>query len=467
VNDDRDMKTDPLATLDIQRLIEASAALVDHVRTALPTHLGLQQASELILRAVQRAASVTQRMRRPWSLHRVPVTFLVVALAILCGWRYIAFFRATPLKLALPNRDATALRALVRNARRVTVEVVAVRGSREAAEQVSRGEVDLAFVQGGIPVDPSLRRARLSSREVVLVFLRPGLASLDEAQRIMTSVEGEGSHAVLLDVFRVTNRPVPRLVHTWSDLTSTDEMPSALTDVDAVFVVKDPSDEQTRRGVHRLMQRGFRFAPLRLGAMALHLPYLAAAAFEPGWLLDSPSVPEAKMQGWTVDTWLVARDGLTPRLLAEATHLLRPSAPALTDEAVSVTASQASEVLQGVDAFLNILINIGLAFIGLLGLDVVAYRRHFHELNSLVSLLGQLQSNKDVLLVADDALRKENIVYLAVVSDLLGLISSVNSAYTQAHSALVSNSLSEVVHQRCNALKINIQLKLLQSAIRE
>jgi hypothetical protein len=194
---------------------------------------------------------------------------------------------------------------------------------------------------------------------------------------------------------------------------------------------------------------------------------LAAAAFEPGWLLDSPSVPEAKMQGWTVDTWLVARDGLTPRLLAEATHLLRPSAPALTDEAVSVTASQASEVLQGVDAFLNILINIGLAFIGLLGLDVVAYRRHFHELNSLVSLLGQLQSNKDVLLVADDALRKENIVYLAVVSDLLGLISSVNSAYTQAHSALVSNSLSEVVHQRCNALKINIQLKLLQSAIRE
>jgi hypothetical protein len=55
---------------------------------------------------------------------------------------------------------------------------------------------------------------------------------------------------------------------------------------------------------------------------------------------------------------------------------------------------------------------------------------------------------------------------LALVSDLLGIISSINSAYTQAHSALLLSSLSDVVHERCNALKINIQLKLLQSGIR-
>ncbi len=57
--------------------------------------------------------------------------------------------------------------------------------------------------------------------------------------------------------------------------------------------------------------------------------------------------------------------------------------------------------------------------------------------------------------------------YLSLVSDLLGLISQISSYYTQENTALVFNSLSDVIHERSNALKLNIQLKLLQSAIRE
>jgi len=72
-----------------------------------------------------------------------------------------------------------------------------------------------------------------------------------------------------------------------------------------------------------------------------------------------------------------------------------------------------------------------------------------------------------VLAVKDDAIRREHMHYLSLVSDLLGLIGQISSYYTQENTALVFNSLSDVIHERSNALKLNIQLKLLQSAIRE
>jgi hypothetical protein len=75
-----------------------------------------------------------------------------------------------------------------------------------------------------------------------------------------------------------------------------------------------------------------------------------------------------------------------------------------------------------------------------------------------------LQANKDVLGVEGTA-RGENLVYLELCSDLLSLISAVSGYYTQENSSLLFNNLSEVVHQRCDALKINIQLKLLHAGI--
>ena len=76
-----------------------------------------------------------------------------------------------------------------------------------------------------------------------------------------------------------------------------------------------------------------------------------------------------------------------------------------------------------------------------------------------------LQSNKDVLGLSDDARRSANLLYLSLVSDLLGVISMIASYYTQENSSLLFNNLSEVIHQRCDGLKINIQLKILHAMV--
>lgn len=56
---------------------------------------------------------------------------------------------------------------------------------------------------------------------------------------------------------------------------------------------------------------------------------------------------------------------------------------------------------------------------------------------------------------------------MRLCSDLLGLISAIAGYYTQENSSLLFNNLSEVVHQRCDALKINIQLKVLHAMVKK
>jgi hypothetical protein len=41
----------------------------------------------------------------------------------------------------------------------------------------------------------------------------------------------------------------------------------------------------------------------------------------------------------------------------------------------------------------------------------------------------------------------------------------ISSYYTQENSSLLFNNLSEVIHQRCDGLKINIQLKVLHATV--
>ena len=71
---------------------------------------------------------------------------------------------------------------------------------------------------------------------------------------------------------------------------------------------------------------------------------------------------------------------------------------------------------------MGILINIALAFFALLGIETMAYRKQFHELNSLVSLISMHQSTKDVLGLTDPKLRQNNLQYLSLCSDLLALL---------------------------------------------
>lgn len=454
-----------VARLEIRALIETADGLASTVKTDLPSHEGLARCSASIAQAARNAEVVSKKMQRPFSLHRLPVMFLAVAIVALLSWTYVTFFRVTSLSLALPNRDAVELKERLRTNPRLSIEVVEVPGSREAATLVATGQVDLAFVQGGIEVPPVLHRAELPGRELALLFVRGTATSLFDAKLVLTSTEHEGSHAVALAMLSTLGRPPPPFIHTWSVLTGPDDTPVP-AEVDAVFVVKDPTDEKTLRGVSRLVAAGFVLAELPLGAHSRRLDYLSRTTIEPGWLSQAPRIPAVATAGWEVTTSLVARDGLTPRLLAHAARLVQPTRP-LDEAGVELSTEATSEILQGVDAFFSILINIGLAFLALLGLDAMAWRKQFHELNTLVSVLSQLQSNKDVLALKDDALRRENMRYLSVASDLLGLISQISSYYTQENSALVFNNLSDVIHERCNALKLNIQLKLLQSAIRD
>jgi hypothetical protein len=451
--------------LQIGPVIAQASALHARAENDLPGHVGLAGLAAAAAAAAREAERVSRQLKRPWSLHRSPPLFLAAALLLLVGWMYLQFFHVTTLTVAVPDRDAQQLRGHITRDRQIRYHPVIVPGSSEAAERVARGQVDLAFVQGGIHIPTHLARLRSPESETVLWFIRASLPDAASVHRVLTSVAHEGSHAVAEEVFGTLRPPrTIRYLHDWSRLTE-DESYVIPDDVDAAFVVKDLADDKTLRGVDRLVIAGFRIAPLDLGARANNLDYLAPAIIPARYLRNDPACPAAPVATYSVATYLVARQGLTPRLLAAASHVFDNSSPAIASRGFEPTVGETSEVFQGIDALLGILINIGLAFLALLGWETLAYRRRFHELNTLVSLISMHQSNKDVLGVTDPAMRRKNVLYLSLCSDLLGLVSMISGYYTQENPSLLFTNLSEIVHQRCDGLKINIQLKILHATI--
>jgi hypothetical protein len=445
-------------------IVETAERLAERVRTELPTHEGLASASQGVAAAARHAEGVSQAMNRPLSPHRLPAVFLAAALVCLVVWIYWRFFHASTLTLALPDRDATQIRELIAGRQRVSFRPVEVPGSREAIDAVSRGTVDLAFVQGGVAIAPDLPRLETPSPELVLWLTRESVAGPHAVKTILTSSQGEGSHTVAQLFLKAWGHAGVEFVHDWRPLTTGADYEIS-PEIDAVFVVKDPADEKTLTGIERLAAAGFQLRSPQLGARAGKFEFLAPTTIAAGYLHPDPPIPAEAVPTYTVKTYLVARRGLTPRLLAQAAHVLDARPVAITDADFEPTAHEASDIFQGVEAFLGIIVNIGLAFLALLGLDVLAYRKQFHELNSLVSLLSMLQSNKDVLGLGDPKKRHENLLYLGLVSDLLGVISMIASYYTQENSSLLFNNLSEVIHQRTDGLKINIQLKILHATV--
>lgn len=449
-----------MTRLEIRPVIKQAAAVEARVRSELPTHEGLQRATLLIVNAAKKAEEVAASMKRPWSPHRLPVMFLGAALLGLLAFLYWQFFHVSTLTLALPDRDAAEIRQHVATDHRINVQLVDVPGSREAAALLEKGEVDLGFIQGGVPVPQGLLRLETPARELVLFFLREGVTGPAHVKKVLTSVEGEGSHSVAQAFFKEWGAS-PGWVHAWKDVTSSADY-VVPADVDAVFVVKDPADEKSLVGAERLAMAGFHLTAPALGVRASRFDYLQPTTLPRGHLRVDPPLPAETVETFSVTTWLVARDGLTPRRLTQAAQVIEAHPGTITEKSFRLSSGEASELFQGVDAFFSLLVNIALAFLALLGLDVVAYRKQFHELNSLVSLIAMLQSNKDVIGVPTEQ-HGENVLYLGLCSDLLSLISVISGYYTQENSSLLFNNLSEVVHQRCDALKLNIQLKLLQS----
>lgn len=457
------MKKEPVRLL-IGPVIAQATVLADRVAKELPTHEGLQRATRMVAGAAEKAERVAKSMKRPYSPHRLPVVFLAAALVGLLAFLYWQFFHVSRLSLALPDRDAMLIRDNLAADSRIDVKLVDVPGSREAAALLEKGEVDLGFIQGGVPIPPRLLRLEAPSRELVLYFVRDRVTGPAQVKKVMTSVAGEGSHSVAQSFFSAWGAQVA-FTHDWKDVTSNAAF-VVPDDVDAVFVVKDPSDDKALLGAERLVRAGFHLESPALGARFSRFDYLAPATIARGFLHADPPIPSEAVSTYSVTTFLVAREGLTPRLLTQAANVIDAHPGTISERSFRLSSGEASELFQGVDAFFSILVNIGLAFLALLGLDILAYRKQFHELNSLVSLVAMLQSNKDVLGVPAPT-RGENLLYLSLCSDMLSLISTISGYYTQENSSLLFNNLSEVVHQRCDSLKINIQLKLLHAMVRD
>ena len=182
--------------------------------------------------------------------------------------------------------------------------------------------------------------------------------------------------------------------------------------MDAVFLIKDIAEHKTLDAAERLAAAGFRLTSPNIGAHAVALDYLRPAEVPAGYLGQEPPVPEQAVATYSVATYLVARRGLTPRLLAAAAHLLDTDANTLSERGYEPTLVDAAAVLQGLEAFLSVLVYIGLAFLALLGLEVTTYRRRFHELNTLISLISMHQSDKDVLGLTCNETLRENLLYL-------------------------------------------------------
>ena len=451
--------------LQIGPVIEQAEKLVAQVRQELPTHAGLASVATGVRDAAKEAEQVARQLRKPWGVHRLPVVFLGLTLVGLSLWLYFHFFHVSTLKIALPIRDAVALHDRVAGGGRVKFERVDVLGSRESVEKLQSGEVDIAFVQGGIPIPSDLPRLSIPNTETLLFFLRDGIESVQDVRKILTSYPEQGSHTVARNVVALwgtTDRV--EYVHQWREMTVEPGFQIS-DDVDAAFVVKDLTSDQTLAGIRRIRNAGFRLASIQLGARHARLSYITPREVPPGYLLTNPPTPSESVECYTVSAFLVARADLTPRLFAEAAKLLDSNQNTITDLGFEPTVRESIGMFEGIEAFLSILVYIGLAFLALLGLEVTTYRRRFNELNTLISLISMHQSNKDLLGVQDAKRRREFLLYLGLCSDLLGLISVITGYYSQENPSLLYNKLLEIIHHRSSGLKLNIQLKILHSGL--
>lgn len=451
--------------LEIDPVIENAEQIARRVRQELPGHAGIARAASGVATAAHEAKRVAAVLRRPWGLHWLPALFLAIALFVVGLWVYWNFFHVATLTIALPERDAVGLRRKLAGGQRVRFDMRLTAGSRENAALLDAGEVDLGFVQGGIPMAEDLPRMETSKPELLLFFVRDGIDDPRRVRRVLTSLENQGSHSVALDFFRLWEiENDVTFSHQWSDLAGPAEY-VVPDEVDAVFVIKDPANEKTFRAARRLAAAGFHLASPNLGAKASSLPYLRATEVQRAYLAWEPPLPSKAVRTYRVSTYLVARRGLTPRHMAIAAHLLDPESAAFLDRSYEPTMSDAGEILQGVEAFLGILVYIGLAFLALLGWEITTYRRRFHELNTLISLITMHQSEKDVLGLTDGERLREHLLYLGMCSDLLGLIAVITGYYAQENSSLLYSNLLEIIHHRCNGLKLNIQTKILHASI--
>lgn len=451
--------------LQIGPVVRQAEKIAERVRRDMPQHDGLAAMASGVAMVAREAQRVSHQLRRPLGVHRLPALFLLLAMGGLAWGIYVQFFQVSRLRIAVSSRDAIELKRHLD--RRVQFDLRQTEGSVESLAMLERGQVDMAFVQGGVDLDRGgagrwLVR-EIPSPELVLLFTRGGV-DVTKVKRFLTSTREQGSHSLGQVFLRCWGlEKGASFLHEWSSLLA-DPAYQVPAEVDAVFVVKDPLSPQVPDAARRLAGAGFQLISPYIGAHALRLPYLHETTMRPGFIDPVTSIPSAELGTYSVSTFLVVSPDLSQRELAAADVLLRRQGMESPLSTFDSSTSNASEILQGMEAGLGVLVYVGLAFLGLLGLDVYAYQARFNELNSLVSLISIHQSSRDAIGGSPEK-RAKDVAYLRVCSDLLGLISVITGYYTQENASLMYNRLLDVIHERSSSLKINIQLKILHAMI--
>lgn len=448
----------------IAPVIAQAEALAARVRRDMPTHPGLASLADGVARSAYEAQRVAQRLRRLIGLHRLPAFFVATVLALVCWLVYHETFRVNVLSVGMPDRDSVRLRSQVD--RRVQFKLVKTEGSTDGLRLLERGALDVAMVQGGIEVPPGpdgtpwLVR-EMPGAELVLCFTRGGIEP-GAMRRILTSTKDQGSHTVAQQMVRCWGTAPVTYLHDWTRLTG-EAAYQVPADVDGVLVVKDAGSEDLDPAVRKLVAAGFQLVQPNVGGHQARLTFLKDAIIKPGYLSPAQHIPAVAVPSYAIATVLVVHPRLGPRQLAAVESLARDRSGSLLG-AFELNLNTTSDLLQGVEAALGILVYIGIAFLAVLGLDVYTYQSRFSELNSLVSLITMHQSSRGAIQSSPQR-RAEEVAYLRVCSDLLGLISVITGYYTQQNSSLTYNATLEVIHNRSSSMKLNIQLKILHALI--
>ena len=170
-----------LMRLKIDPVIQAAENIADAIQRQLPQHTGLQQVSRSVAAAATEAKTVSVSLRRPFGWHRIPATFLVLALGGMGTWVYRNYIYQSQLVVAVPARDAIALKDnLGRRIRLVTKETV---GSRESIAYLKDKSADVAFIQGGVSFPDEFPRIQLDQSEVVLFYMHDHIQNLKKSKQ--------------------------------------------------------------------------------------------------------------------------------------------------------------------------------------------------------------------------------------------------------------------------------------------
>jgi hypothetical protein len=443
--------------LDIAPVIKHAESVVTTIKRDLPKHGKILEAAEAVVVSAREAQTVSDKYKKAFGLHRLPAAFMALVITAFVLWGWWHFVRVATVNIAISETDAVDLGQQLH--RRVQFAPIRTAGSRENVALVVSGKADAAFVQGGIAIPADLTRVELPSQELVLFFVRANVKALSDIRTILTSTEGQGSHTVAKEFARVWQIDGSlRFVHDWGKLVS-DPTYRMAPEVDAVFVVKDPLDAKVAAVPRRLQETGFHLEAADIGIGALALAYLTPLKLDAGDIDRVAAIPAAPLSTYKVKTYLVARPDLNHRQLAVAHSLADPTRSTHDFSSALSSVGEASDLLQGLDAFLSILIYLGLAFFAVAGVDIIVYRKRFHELNALISRVCMQHASSR----ANIANKTEYVTYLRVCSDLIGIISVITGYYAQGNSSLLYDKLVQIIPQRCDSLRITIELEILHA----